>query len=305
MSAATGQRIGVIGAGVVGTALARALASLDRRVDAVASRTRASAERLAARTPGCVVLDTPQAVSDRCDLVLLTVPDDAIAGVAAAVHWTPGQAVVHCSGAQALSALDPAAQLGARVGGFHPLQTFADGDQQPSVFHGIAFAVEATAPLRDELEDLARTLGGWPIRLSSADRALYHASAVAVCGFIATLMRAAADLWEGFGGDPPGPLGHADEGLRALIPLARRTIEGIEAQGLPAAMTGPLTRGDVGTVRGHLEALDAAAPGFKHLYCHLALSGLGLARAKGGLEPDRELAIERLLMETLEPVGVP
>lgn len=295
------SRIGIVGAGVVGGTLAHALTAAGRPVVAAASRTQASAQRLAARVPGCVAVETPQAVADRCDLALLTVPDDAIAEVASSVQWRPGQAVVHCSGATPLSALAPAARHGALVGAFHPLQTFASADQPPSVLEGIAFAVEAPQPLLGELQDLAQALGGWPIELDGRDRALYHVSAVAVCGFVATLMQASAGLWERFEG---AGTGGADQGMRALLPLARRTLESIGEQGLPDAMTGPLTRGDVGTVRRHLEALETADAGFRRLYCHLALAALPLARAKGGLDRDREMELESLLRGALAPVGV-
>jgi predicted short-subunit dehydrogenase-like oxidoreductase (DUF2520 family) len=248
-----------------------------------------------------VAVKSAQTVADRCDLVLLTVPDDAIAEVASSVQWKPGQAVVHCSGATPLSSLEPAAHCGALIGAFHPLQTFADAEQPPSILEEIAFAVEAAPPLLGDLQGMARDLGGWPIELDGRDRALYHISAVVVCGFVATLMQAAAGLWERFEGT--GAEG-ADQGLRALLPLARRTIESIGEGGLPEAMTGPLTRGDVGTVRLHLDALATADPEFRRLYRHLALATLPMARAKGGLDPGRERELESLLREAMEPVGV-
>ncbi len=301
MSERVTSRIGIVGAGVVGATLARALTAAGHPVAAVTSRTPASAQRLASGVPGCLAVETAQAVADRCDLALLTVPDDAIAEVASSVQWRPGQAVVHCSGATPLSALEPAAQCGALIGAFHPLQTFAGTDQPPSVLEGIAFAVEAPAALLEKLQNMARALGGWPIELDGRDRALYHVSAVAVCGFVTTLMRASAELWDRFEGTGSGG---ADQGLRALLPLARHTLESIGRRGLPEAMTGPMARGDVGTVRRHLEALETADSEFRRLYCHLALAALPLARAKGGLDPDREREMESLLQEALEPVGV-
>jgi predicted short-subunit dehydrogenase-like oxidoreductase (DUF2520 family) len=114
--------IGVIGAGRIGTALAWGLARKGYAVAAVASRSPASAERLAAGIPGCRAMPDPQGVVDSVALVLLTVPDDAIASTCAGLNWRPGQAAVHCSGATELAALAPAASSGAHTGGFHPLQ---------------------------------------------------------------------------------------------------------------------------------------------------------------------------------------
>ena len=115
-----------------------------------------------------------------------------------------GQAVVHCSGALPLDVLSPAAQSGGAAteagaigGAMHPLQTFTAGVDATAAFQGIACAIEAPAPLRGALDELAERLGGWPISLSSEDRALYHASAIAACGLVATLLKLAGDLWSG------------------------------------------------------------------------------------------------------------
>ena len=131
------------------------------RVRAVASRTAASAERLAAAIPGCEAA-SPQEVADRCDTVFLTVPDDAIGDVAASLRWRAGQSVVHCSGALPLDVLSPAAQSGGAAteagaigGAMHPLQTFTAGVDPTAAFQGIACAIEAPAPLRGALDELA------------------------------------------------------------------------------------------------------------------------------------------------------
>ena len=283
--------IGFVGAGAVGTALALALSQRGYAVRAAASRTHASALRLAARVPGVEACHDAQDVVDRCATVFLTVPDDAIADVAGALTWRHGQAAVHCSGATPLDSLRAPRSQGALVGGFHPLQTFPSPESAARGLAGTAFGIEAAPPLRDELQRMAETLGGRPIDLRAEDRALYHASAVAVCGLVATLVGLSADLWSGFA--TPG------EGLRALLPLVRGTLESLERDGLPAALTGPLTRGDTTTVDSHLEALEAASPVLLPIYCRLALAALPLARAKGGLSPDGEAALERSLRAAL------
>jgi predicted short-subunit dehydrogenase-like oxidoreductase (DUF2520 family) len=245
--------------------------------------------------PGCAALARPQAVAEASEIVFLTVPDDAIAAVAASVRWRQGQVVVHCSGATPLEALAPARAQGAQVGAFHPLQTFADPQQALDALPGTAFAVEADPPVREELDALVRALGGWPIALGPQDRVLYHVSAVSACGFVVTLVKRAADLWSGF----PSGAGRPEEGLRALLPLVRATVDSLAQAGAAGALTGPFVRGDTGTVQRHLEALSLQAPEYLHLYCHLALAELPLARAKGSLSRERETELRRLLEEAL------
>ena len=123
------------------------------------------------------------------------------------------------------------------------------------------------------------------------DRPLYHASAVAVCGLLTSLVGLSADLWSGYASP--------SDGLRALLPLVRGTVESLEQDGLPTALTGPLTRGDEATVASHLSALEAASPDLLPIYCRLALAALPMARAKGGLSPDGEAALESSLRAAL------
>ena len=293
-------RVGFVGAGVLGTALAKAMHSRGYRVTAVSSRTHSSAERLASACGGCRPLASPQAVADACDVLFLTVPDDAIAGVAESVRWRSDQTVVHCSGARSLAALASARGQGAMVGAFHPFQTFADPDRAQAALEGAGFAVEAEPPLRQDLEELAVALGGWPIHLEPEDRVLYHASAVVACGFLVTLVKLAADLWGDFAGDGRQ---RTQEGFKAIMPLVRSTVEGLDRAGVVGALTGPFVRGDLGTVESHLAALEARAPAFLPIYCHLALAELPLALAKGTLAPQREGEIRRMLHGYLSRTG--
>ena len=288
-----GSSVGFVGAGALGTTLARAMQHAGYHVTAVASRTSASAERMAKGLDGCDAVQTPQDVADRCDAVFLTVPDSAIQAVANATQWRYGQVVVHCSGATSLSTLDSAKSVGALTGAFHPLQTFGGPDAPPDVLRDIAYAIEAETPLRQDLESLANDLGGWPIALAAEDRVLYHASAIAACGLLATLVKLSADLWSDFSQS-------SDEGLRALLPLVRGALDGIERRGFPDALTGPAVRGDVGTVASHIETLAARAPGFQSIYGHLSLASLPIARTKGGLGTQEEEQLRELLVSSLQ-----
>jgi predicted short-subunit dehydrogenase-like oxidoreductase (DUF2520 family) len=277
-------RLGFIGIGTVGSALARALASSGYFVAAVHNRHPEKATRLAARLEGTSALDSAQAVVDACDLVLLTVPDDAIKPLADSITWTPAHRVVHCSGATSTDDLSHAAALGAAVGVFHPLQTLACAERAEENLAGSAFGIEAsTESLADTLSQMARDLGGTPLVLSG-EKAIYHASAVIASNYLVTLISLASGLWEKLGLT-------REEGLRALLPLVRGTVNNLEQIGLPHALTGPIARGDVGTIDRHLETLGRVAPELLAVYKELARQTIPIARAKGSLD---EAGAERL-----------
>src|SRR6266851_3801774 len=132
--------LGFIGAGRVGTGLASGFARAGVNVVAIASRKMASAQRLAKRVRGARAC-APQEVADRADMVLLTVPDDAIEAVASSVRWRAGSACVHCSGAADLDVLQKAVADGALAGGFHPLHMFGEAGEPPGALAGCAIAL--------------------------------------------------------------------------------------------------------------------------------------------------------------------
>lgn len=183
----------------------------------------------------------------RADLVLLCVPDGAIAEVARSVG--PGPWLAHVSGATPLGALDPHT----RRFSLHPLQTFTHA-RGPDQLDGAWAAVTAeTDEARGRAIELAALLGLRHFDLADAERALYHAGAAFASSYLVTLQRAAASLFERVGAPP-----------EALVPLMRRTIDnGFQ-------MTGPLVRGDTETVAAHVRALHAEAPALEGLYRCLA-----------------------------------
>lgn len=294
-------RLGFVGVGAVGTTLAWGLAARGYPVVALASRTSAGAW-LAEQLPGCRAVSSPDEVSALADLVLLTVPDDAIAAVAAAIPWRAGQAVVHCSGAAPASVLAVAGEHGALYGSFHPLLSIsrtrpADADEVLARLAGCTFAIEAPEPLAALLAEMAECLGARTVYLREQDRIPYHLAAVLVANYPVALVAAAADLWERFGIA-------REEALAALVPLLRSTAANLEALGLPASLTGPIARGDLGTVRAHLEWLagkreDVAVDRelLSRTYRLLGLLSLPLAEAKGRLTAEQQQALERLLTD--------
>src|SRR5438093_4229991 len=143
--------LGLIGAGGVGTGLASGFARAQVEVLAVASRSVASAQKLARRVRGARAC-APQEVADRVDIAFLTVPDDAIAAVASSLRWRAGSACVHCSGAADLDVLKKAVADGALAGGFHPLHMFGEAGESAGALAGCAIALAGPDMLVEKLE---------------------------------------------------------------------------------------------------------------------------------------------------------
>ena len=255
---------------------------------AVASRSIASAEKLAQAVGGCRVSQDGQEVADIADLVFVTTPDDAIAPVVKQIRWRSEQSVVHCSGAASVDILESARQVGALVGGFHPLQTFASVSYAIENIPGSTFALEAEEPLLSTLRELATALDGHWVRLKAEDKVLYHAAAVMACNYMVTLVKLATDLWQVFGVPVP-------EATRALFPLLRGTVGNIGNVGLPNCLTGPIARGDVGTIRKHLTALEKLAPSLLPMYRQLGLETIPVALAKGKINEEKAGELRLLL----------
>lgn len=288
-------RIGFIGAGRLGQTLAMALVHAGQRVAAVHSRSESSARALADRVslvaPSArpAVMRDPQALSDDCDCVFITVNDDQIAAVAGQVSWRADQLVVHCSGATELTALDPATQAAARVAGFHPLHTFGDVDTALAGLPGCAVAIEAADEgARSALFSLAQDMGARPFELPAGSRALYHASAHYAGSMVVTLMDEAVRHWARFG------VAH-EQALAALLPLLRSTVRAIESRGLGPGMAGVAARGDAGTLAAHLRALGEAGVAEQRLYADLTRRSIRLARESGRIDEHQAQAMSQLL----------
>jgi len=281
-------RIAFLGAGRVAAALARGFARAGHPVVAVAGRRAGSAAAVAAAVEGCRAEESLQAAADRADLVFLTVPDDAITPVAAAILWRADQAAVHCSGATELAALAPAVARGARAGGFHPLQNFADPETALAGLAGCAVAIEAEEPLAASLRALAAAVRARPIELPPGARALYHCAGSFAAPFVTALLHEAVRIWGGFGKGER-------EALAALVPLARGVLDAIERDGTVGALAGPIARGDAGTVARHLAALARLGGDAAAFYRAAAARVVPIAVEKGTLDAAGAAALARLL----------
>lgn len=284
------RSIGFIGIGALGSGLALALARRQYPVVAWHSRRPEAAARLAGRIPAGRAVANPQAVAEAAEVVFITTPDAAIAAVAAAINWRPGQAAIHCCGAAGTNLLKAAAEQGAVVGAFHPFQTFAGLDDPAEALarlEGITFAVSGQDWLQGYLETMARELGGQPITVSDAQRPLYHAAAVMGCGYLAALLQAAGELAQAAGLDP-------EQALAALLPLSRATLDNIAKLGIAASLTGPAARGDMATLQAHWQAIVRERPELADLYLTLTQASLTLT-APAGADSPAAAEIRRML----------
>jgi len=283
-------KLGFIGAGTVGTALAVRLSDKGYQVVAVSSRSRTSAEKLAQEVSGCQVYNTNQDVADAAELIFITTPDDIIASVASEIRWHTERSVVHCSGAASTDILEPARKLGAQIGAFHPLQTFASVRQAIENMPGSTFALEAEEPLLSTLKDMATALDGHWIELKASDKVAYHAAAVIACNYLVTLVKLATDLWQTFNIPPR-------QATQALLPLIRGTIHNIDTVGIPQCLTGPIARGDTGTIKKHLDALQEVAPALVSAYQELGRQTIPLALAKGRINQKQAQELQAILKQ--------
>ena len=281
-------RLGFIGAGTVATVLAHSLQAKGYPVTAVASRSLSSAQKLAAMVGGCVPFEDMQHVANSTDILFITTPDDAISEVAGQIEWQTGKAVVHCSGADSSEILRQAKLVGALTGVFHPLQTFAGAAQVVKSLKDITFSLEAAEPLLTHLKEMADALGGHWIVLKPDYRVLYHASAVMVSNYLVTLLKLATDLWAGFGVT-------REEAVMALLPLIEGTVSNIDTLGLPQCLTGPIARGDTGTVKKHLRDLEKHHHDILGTYRELGLKTIPIALEKGRIDARKAREIEAVL----------
>ena len=285
-------RIGVVGAGRVGAVLAAALRAAGHEIVAVAGESPASRHRAESLLPG-VPLAEPHAVARSCDLLLLTVPDDALAQVvevlSSAGAIRPRQQVVHTAGKHGLALLEPAAESGAHVLALHPAMTFTGTQVDLDRLAGCAFGITATAETEELGARLVADLGGRAVRVAEEQRALYHAGIAHGANHLVTLVAQAMDLLDASGVDDPAA---------TLRPLLTAALDNTLAHG-DEALTGPVARGDVETVRGHLAEIAVGAPSTLPGYVAMARATVDRALLGGRLPAGAAEALGGVLDEAL------
>ncbi|GAB7041625.1 MULTISPECIES: Rossmann-like and DUF2520 domain-containing protein [Catenuloplanes] len=271
--------VGVVGAGRVGATLGAALTAAGHRVIAASGTSEATAERIDRLLPDTAHLPPTQVARAATDLLLVSVPDDALAAVVRGLAddgaLRPGQVVAHTSGAHGLAPLAPAVAHGARPLALHPAMTFTGRPEDIARLHGISYGVTARAEDRPFAARLVEQLGGAVEWIRDGDRALYHAGLAHGANHLVTLVNDALDRLRDAGVRHPE---------RVLAPLLRASLENALAFG-DAALTGPVSRGDAGTVARHLAELTEVAPDSVATYRALARRTADRAISAGRLRP--------------------
>jgi predicted short-subunit dehydrogenase-like oxidoreductase (DUF2520 family) len=282
------RRIGVVGAGRVGAVLAAGLRARGHEVVAAAGESDASRGRAAELLPGVPMLK-PTAVARACEVLLLTVPDDMLGNVvtqlAASGSLREGQYVVHTSGSHGLAVLEPATAVGARPVAVHPAMTFTGTALDLQRLPHCVFGVTAGPDERHLAEQLVSDLGGEVMWVDESLRGLYHAGLAHGANHLVTLVSQAMELLSAAGADDPAA---------TLRPLLQAALDNALAQG-DAALTGPIVRGDVNTVRAHVAEILATAPDTLPSYLALAHATLDRVVTDGRVLPIRASAIRRVL----------
>jgi predicted short-subunit dehydrogenase-like oxidoreductase (DUF2520 family) len=279
--------IAIAGGGRVGQALGRLLYERGEPVAAVACRRPEKAARAASFIGSQVVAASYSELPVLAPRILIAVPDDAIAEVAASIAGAPAKAAIalHTSGALDIEVLQPLADRGVSCGTLHPLQTVPSPEQGLSALRGIFFAIGGDAPAANWAHEIALLLGGYPHSIPPHTRALYHCAAAMASNYIVALIHAAATLMQHVGLP-------ASTALAAIAPLVEASTHNALTMGPDRALTGPVQRGDLATVARHLVALRDAPPSIQQLHHAAVRHTIHLAR----LDENKARQLETLLM---------
>lgn len=276
--------VGVIGAGRVGAVLGAALRAAEHAVVGVSAVSEASRERAENLLPGVPVLEIPEII-ERAELVLLAVPDDAlpelVSGLAAVGAWQPGQIVAHTSGRFGTGVLEPARRLGAIPLALHPAMTFTGMSLDLTRLPDCTFGVTAPSAVLPVAQALVVEMGAEPVVIAEEDRILYHAALAHASNHLVTIAAQSTQLLGAIGVEQPD---------RLLGPLMRASLENALAAG-EGALTGPVARGDAGTVAAHASALADAPGDIAAAYIRLAAVTARRALERGVLTADQARAV--------------
>jgi predicted short-subunit dehydrogenase-like oxidoreductase (DUF2520 family) len=294
----TPLRVGVIGAGRVGAVLAAALRARGHVIVSVAGESDASKRRAGDLLPGIPIVK-PTAVARGCDVLLLTVPDDMLENVvtqlAASGALRAGQIVVHTSGSHGLRVLEPATLIGARPVALHPAMTFTGTALDLNRLPECVFGVTAGPDERDWAAEVVDELGATVMWVPEELRGLYHAGLAHGANHLVTLVTQAMELLSASGAADPAAI---------LRPLLQAALDNALAEG-DSALTGPIVRGDVNTVRAHLAEIARTAPDTLPSYVALGRATLDRVVTDGRVLPIRATAIRRVLDEAVQSAAAP
>ena len=268
------MKFGIIGAGIVGTALAVQLSEVGHDCVGVHTRSQLSYERFRSYIKRDHL--SLEELVPASDFLFITTQDRMIRSIAenlvAKALIKPGQVWIHCSGSLPSAVLRVQEGIPIRCLSVHPLQAFASIDNALAILSGTHFGIEGE---EEELgEGIVKDLGGIPHKILADQKTLYHAGAVVASNYLAVLASLAVELFVEAGIQ-------GEEALASLLPLMKGTLSNLEQVGLPQALTGPIARGDVQVVQKHLEQLPSK---LVDIYKGLGSKALELGEGKRAIE---------------------
>ena len=280
----------IIGAGMVGTAIGFLLKKAGYKVLAIADKSPAALKRALPYTGGKTFRKPQKAVQD-VDCILITTPDDTISSACQEIALCPalkGKFVFHMSGAGGLDLLESAKKAGAAVASIHPLQSFSSIDQAIKNIPGSYFGITADKKAQQSARNIVRDLGGIPLLISSDQKPLYHAAACFASNYLVSLMNTVESIYQAIG------LNEKDA-KTAYLPLVYGSLTNIDNSGSITSLTGPIARGDFGTIKKHISAINKNLPQYSSLYSSLGLITVKVAQQKGTLNARQAKTMNAIL----------
>lgn len=283
----------IIGLGRLGKTFARALVEVDIPIQSIFNRTLVTAQKLGDELGIKEVNTFPKTKSDLADITFLTVSDMAIAPVADRLAVIAddfsNKTIVHCSGNESAELLTELKKKGAHVASFHPIQSFT-GSFDPSVFDHIYFSLQGDQAAFGSLKMIAECLGASTMEVSSSQKSYLHAAAVMTSNYLNTLIKAAVDIAGLDGLDK-------EQARRALLPLAKASLQNVISKSFSEALTGPIQRGDIQTVEKHLTLLKDH-PELDKMYRILGQKTVELARSANTIDGRTAQKLHKLFGNT-------
>jgi predicted short-subunit dehydrogenase-like oxidoreductase (DUF2520 family) len=280
----------IIGTGMVGTAIGFLLRKAGYKITSISDKSPAALKKAKAYI-GAEPFRDPQEAIQKADCILITTPDDAISSACGEIALCPSiknKFVFHMSGAGDLDILGAAKKAGAAVASIHPLQSFSSIDQAIKNIPGSYFAITSDKKSQAPARNIVLNLGGIPFFISSNQKPLYHAAACIASNYLVALMNTVESIYQAIG------LNEKDA-KKAYLPLVYGSLRNIENSGSIPSLTGPIARGDSGTIKKHISAINKNLPQYSSLYSSLGLIAVKVAQKKGTLNNRKAKEINAIL----------
>jgi len=273
----------IIGCGRLGSNLALYLKKAGNKAMGISTRSLKTAQKVNKFVNAKYINTIPWKVTNSSDVIFITTPDDSIEKTCQQLIDNKGirtnSTIFHCSGSLSSNVLSYAQKKGIHIGSFHPLQSFPTTHLEPNPFKDIYISIEGNPEAITIGKKLANDLNANYVKISTNEKKLYHAAAVVASNYMVTLLDMARQLNIKAGISE-------NLALTVLKPLISGTLKNIDNQGIPKALTGPISRGDVNTIKNHLQAIQDLIPDFLNLYQTLGLYTLPIAKKQDSISDE-------------------